>query len=459
MAHIPRPSAVRSRAMLAGAVVLGLLAAALSPATASAAPARSGKVSSPAAIAALRAEVRNGSLDRTHGQVSPCRTRNLKCRYSLVTTSRSSSTPLTTAAPAGWGATELEKAFQLTHAPKGRGLVVIVGIGAYPTLESDLAVYREQYGLPACTSKSGCLTIKNYKGGAVLRPSDPIDEESIAVETSLDVQMVSAACPSCRIAYLGVPVSFTSNAQYIHGFATAVLTAVRLKANAVSMSYGFDTNKTIDTGNYSKSLVQPGTMLFSAVGDYGYMDPVTFQSGIGGWPQNLRSVVSVGGTSMVTSASSPTGYAQTAWDGAGSGCSPDLKPAYGQPKSVSDRCNGTRAVTDIAAVADNLAVYDTYAPYSGQPYGWITVGGTSASSPFMAGVAGRVPRLSGAVGPGPIYNAPASAFTDITTGANGTPAQCAADHVSPLLCKAGKGWDGPTGRGIPNGVAPFERHG
>jgi hypothetical protein len=158
---------------------------------------------------------------------------------------------------------------------------------------------------------------------------------------------------------------------------------------------------------------------------------------------------------MKTDAAAPTGYSQRAWRFAGSGCAPDLTAAYGQPRSVAAYCNGHRAVSDIAAVADNVAVYDTYAPESGQPYGWITVGGTSASSPFMAGIAARAPRVNDAIGPNVIYRAPADAFTDITVGANGTPDQCAADHVAQRLCHTAPGWDGATGRGIPNGLAPF----
>jgi hypothetical protein len=445
----------RARAiLLAVTASAALVATAFTAGPASAATAgRIGpQISSSAAIAALRAEVRGGTLAATHGSIDPCRTRNLGCRYTLVTTGPRSSTPLTTAKPAGWGATQLERAFQLVNARKGTGMIAIIGIGAYPSLESDLNIYRAQYGIKPCTTASGCLKIVNYKGGPALQPSDPIDEEDIAVETALDVQMASSACPTCKITYLGVPVAF-GNDKDIQGFATAVKTAVRMHASSVSMSYGFNTDRSIDYGPSSKALVDPGTALFSAVGDFGYMNPQTFQSGIGGWPQNLRSVVSVGGTEMTES---HTGvFHQTAWNGAGSGCSPDLAAAYGQPYAIAALCNHHRAVTDVAAVADNVAVYDTYAPFSGDPLGWITVGGTSASSPFMAGIAARAPRVNDAIGPNVIYRAPASAFTDITKGVNGTPAECKADHVGPQLCKAGPGWDGATGRGIPNGLAPF----
>jgi hypothetical protein len=417
-------------------------------------PRSPGKVSDPSKLAQLRDQVRNGTLHETHGSVSPCQAHNLHCRYQLVTTSRSSLTALTTTAPTGWGAKALQTAFGLNRAPTSPRMITIIGVGAYPTLAADLGVYRSTYGMTPCTVANKCLKIADYKGGPALRPSSPSDEEDLAVETALDVQMASAACPTCKITYLGVPVSFGDTAM-INAFATATRTAVALNTASVSISYGFPTNSSIDRGAASQSMRQPGTAIFSASGDFGYMGPATFQSAVGGWPQNLRTVVSAGGTRMRAAQGAPTGYVQSMWSGAGSGCSPDLSPAVGQLATVSVACNGHRAVSDVSAVADNVAVYDTYAPFSGAPPRWITVGGTSASSPFLAGMAARAPRVSTVIGPNVLYAAPASAFADVTTGRNGADSDCLGDHVWLRLCVSRPGWDGGTGRGIPRGLAPF----
>ena len=83
------------------------------------------------------------------------------------------------------------------------------------------------------------------------------------------------------------------------------------------------------------------------------------------WPQNLTTVISAGGTSLHTSGS---GFRQTAWDGAGSGCSRDLGPAVGQPASIASACGGHRASSDLSTVADpatGVSVYDTFAPATG----------------------------------------------------------------------------------------------
>lgn len=444
----------RRALLVIGACVASFVLTSVPTVAGAAASSHSPKITDAGKIAALRADVRNGTLHETHATISPCHALNLHCRYSLVTTSRSSTTALSTAKPTGWGAHDLQRALRLTSAPRGKGMVTIIGIGAYPNLESDLNIYRSHYSIRPCTIRNKCLKIANYKGGPALQPSDPRDEEYLAVESALDVQMVSAACATCKITYLGVPVTLHS-LGFLRGFARATETAVRGHTSSVSISYGFDTNARIDRWRVSEQMRQPGTALFSAAGDYGYMDPRTFQSATGGWPQNLRSVVSVGGTSMRAVRGVPTGYRQRMWDGAGSGCSPDLAPAYGQPAWIARACKGRRAVTDVAAVADNLAVYDSYAPYSGTPHGWLTVGGTSASSPFLAGMAARAPRVNDALGPNVIYRAPASAFADVTTGSNGAPSDCARDHVWRRLCRSVPGWDGGTGRGIPRGLAPF----
>ena len=97
------------------------------------------------------------------------------------------------------------------------------------------------------------------------------------------------------------------------------------------------------------------------------------------WPATNPHVVSVGGTSL-TKDDSQRAWHESAWAGAGSGCSPyEPKPDYQQ--GVATEC-GMRAITDVSAVADpatGLAVYDTL----GQG-GWLQVGGTSLSSPLVA---------------------------------------------------------------------------
>ncbi len=108
------------------------------------------------------------------------------------------------ATPSGFGATDLQSAYNLPASTTGAGMTVaIVDAYRYPGVESDMATYRQQYGLPACTSASGCFTEVNSNGQTSPLPGeDPQDNSQQGGwggETMLDVEMVSAICPSCKI--------------------------------------------------------------------------------------------------------------------------------------------------------------------------------------------------------------------------------------------------------------------
>ncbi|MBV9615271.1 MAG: peptidase S8, partial [Ktedonobacteraceae bacterium] len=97
------------------------------------------------------------------------------------------------------------------------------------------------------------------------------------------------------------------------------------------------------------------------------------------------------------------------------------------------------------AIADpntGVAVYNTY--QSGGD--WFVYGGTSASSPIIASVyalAGNASKVNGSY----LYSHTAN-LNDVTSGNNGT---CKTRY----LCTSGKGYDGPTGLGTPDGTGAF----
>ena len=96
--------------------------------------------------------------------------------------------------PAGYGPADLKTAYAVP-AGSGTPTVAIVDAFAYPKAEADLAAYRSQYGLPACTTANGCLRIVGQTGG---RPPSRVDT-GWDQEQALDLDMVSAACPNCHI--------------------------------------------------------------------------------------------------------------------------------------------------------------------------------------------------------------------------------------------------------------------
>ena len=446
------------RAVLGIAAMGAATLAAVAPASAAPAPAGS-------QVAALRAELRAGTLAQSHGTYAICRDNNLACLAQVVTTAPGSTDVLRSQQPLGYGAIELQKIYGLTNAPSADGTVVVIGAGAYPTLESDLAVYRKTYGLPACTVASGCLTQMNYLGGRPYKPAKKgirrFIEQDVSVETALDVDMASAACPGCRIVSMQVPLNdllFNNKIGYraaILHFATGVQTAHDLGYDAASISYGYPALQYSQSPTIEKLMRQKGMAVVTASGDYG----ANFVPQYNTWPQTMTTVTVAGGTSVYPDPSSRSGYTELAWNGAGSGCATDQPPAEGQPKSISSLCPGGRgrAYSDLSAVADpytGVAVYDTYA-YDGFPLGFIVVGGTSAASPFIGGMYARAPKDASVLGPNTVYADPASDFHDITIGTNLGLGQCPQFGFGNAVCDAGPGWDGPTGVGTPRGLAPF----
>lgn len=435
----------------------------------------------------IRHELRLGTLGRTHAYYDACRASahgirlSLGCQSLVVARSATGSdaaTPMTTTTPAGYSPAELATAYHLPAVSSSTRTIAIVGVGAYPSLAADLAAYRSQYGLPACTTANGCLKITDYKGGPALAANASMAsvEESYAEETALDVDMASAACPSCTIDMVQIPMDFTKLLLAGYGypdglaadFGTAVNEAAALGASAVSMSYGLpgaSGHAAVETGATAKALHHPGMAVVASSGDAGYTGTAQL------WPARLPWVTAAGGTSLKTtdggqtytntawgSLFTPKGQTTAKWVGAGSGCATDLPAAQGQPSAVAAICGGHRAVADVSADADPLtgvAVYDTYTPSSGTGGGWTVVGGTSAASPYLAGLYARAGNLTSVDGPSTLYAAPAGTLTDVTGGSNAQHGATDCATYGAALCTGAPGWDGVTGLGTPNGLGAF----
>ena len=106
---------------------------------------------------------------------------------------------ITADASSGLGAADLASAYELDTSVNPSATIAIIDAYGYSSLESDLSHYRSQYGLPACTSASGCLKIVNQSGQTSPLPSDPPSNDDWTTETALDVDMASAGCPKCKI--------------------------------------------------------------------------------------------------------------------------------------------------------------------------------------------------------------------------------------------------------------------
>src|SRR5512133_4020303 len=101
----------------------------------------------------------------------------------------------TTTKPTGYSPADLQSAYNLP-ATTVSATVAIVDAYDNPNAEADLATYRNQYGLPACTTANGCFKKVNQKG---VQGSYPRGNRGWGLEIALDLDMVSATCPSCKI--------------------------------------------------------------------------------------------------------------------------------------------------------------------------------------------------------------------------------------------------------------------
>jgi subtilase family serine protease len=327
------------------------------------------------------------------------------------------------ATPSGYGPADLRSAYGLTGVMgSGTPTVAIVDAYAYPNAEADLAVYRAQYGLPPCTTASGCLTIVGQTGGKAPGQVDVGWDQ----EQALDLDMVSAACPNCHILLVEARSASFSNLWTGVDYAKTV-PGVR----AISNSYGNTDSSSYAA--YDSHYSANGIAVTVSTGDYGYGAQ---------WPATAPGAVAVGGTSL-TQGGGTRGWTETVWNGAGSGCGLG-HPQPSWQKGVTDACGG-RMEADVSAVADPYTGVAVYGPQNRTTSGWGQWGGTSASSPLIAAMfALRNGSINAAQS---IYSHTAN-LNDVTSGSNGS---CPVSYY----CNAQAGYDGPTGLGTPNGLGAF----
>jgi len=363
----------------------------------------------------------------SHVHVCPGPTRGYASCHALRNDARGASA---TAPTSGYGPTEIQAAYGLTAAASSNGssqTIAIVDAYDAPNAEADLATYRSQYKLPACASATGCFRKVNQSGGT----TPPRADGGWAQEISLDLDMASAVCPNCKI--LLVEASSASMAN----LGTAVDTAARLGATVISNSYGGSSSSA--DSSYDHYYDHSNVAITVSSGDSGY--------GVE-YPAASPFVTAVGGTSL-KKASNSRGWTESAWSGAGSGCSSsDAQPSWQAGVSeLTARC-AKRAVADVSAVADpntGVAVYDSYR-YQGRS-GWMVFGGTSVASPIIASVYALAGNAA-SVTYGSYPYSHRSSLNDVSGGSTGSCGGTA-------LCTALGGWDGPTGLGTPNGTGAF----
>ncbi len=328
----------------------------------------------------------------------------------------------------------LQQAYDLGFLSSTDGVgdtIAIVDSFDDPTSASDMQTFRTRFGLPGCGVSNDCFTRVNQSGQtSEYPPADPTG--GWEVEESLDLDAASALCPLCHI------VLVEANSISVSDVQAAAQTAAMMGANQISMSLG-SAGASEPPGPWAF----PGISSLAATGDSGYDGPGKID-----FPAGDPGVTAVGGTDL-TAAGNARGFAESAWEKAGSGCNPAITiPSY---QAGTGACMG-RSAADVSAVAGgaDLDVYDS-TPFRGSS-GWIVVGGTSLATPLTAAFE-ALTGIDSANSPSWTY-LHADLLNDITSGNNDTASgdlggACAGGIV--YICAARPGYDGPTGNGSING--------
>ncbi|MFL0250123.1 S8 family serine peptidase [Clostridium neuense] len=303
--------------------------------------------------------------------------------------------------PVGYTPNQIRKAYGVSNvSDTGAGeTIAIVDAYGSPTMQSDLNAFSSKFGLPAAS-----LTIA-YPNG---KPTKT--DGGWALETSMDVEWAHAIAPGAKILLV---VAKSPSDTYLMN---AINYATSHGAEVVSNSWGG--SESYDQNNYDSYFNHSGITYLASSGDNG--------SGVE-WPASSPYVVSAGGTTLNLD-STGTYESETGWSGSGGGLSSYVSaPDY--QNSVSSVVGDYRGNPDISWVSDpntGAAVYDT-TPEEGRT-GWFQVGGTSLSSPSLAGVVALIDQSLGQALDSydfltDLYAATSSGYNtdyhDITSGSNG----------------------------------------
>jgi subtilase family serine protease len=298
---------------------------------------------------------------------------------SVRTTVKSRFQPHDGWAYAGYGPQELQAAYGesslIASGCNGAGTRIAI-LTFSPFRTSDVATYRDSYGLPAAQ-----INVIPVDGGSTYTDGED--------ETTLDVEVAGALAPGAIL-----DVYETEPWNDITVLLNQVISDNR--DNVATISWGYPENEAWSwtlrqTEALAEEALAEGITLFAASGDNGAYDDGS-HLGVD-YPADLPAFEGVGGTALILN-SDGSYESETAWDGSGGGVStffslpPYQRGVVNDPADPDVPAHETmRMVPDVSANADPTtgdAIYFTGLENEG--LGWGIIGGTSAASPTWAGV-------------------------------------------------------------------------
>ena len=369
-------------------------------------------------------------------------------------------------APCGYTPQQIKGAYGISGYDGSGQTVAIIDAYAAPTIVQDTNQWSTNRGLPTLTANQ---LIQVVAPGTYNHPEKGLfqDPQGWYGEETLDVEAVHGMAPAATIVFVGAPNNF----QDLDAALNHVVD--RHLASIVTNSYGFNTE--ILPAGYIKP--QEDTILQGVVEGIG----IYFSSGDNSdeslvqghittdWPASSPFVTAVGGTSLAVSPSNnylfetawgttTSSWTGTKWSptppgswlyGSGGGVSRIFaEPSYQVgvvPNSVFQAQGRTgRAVPDTSAVGDPNTGYligetQTF-PNGTVAYSEYRIGGTSLSSPLVAGIMALADQAAGHTHgfANPLFYslAGSAAFTDIVSPSS-TVAVVRANYVNSIDASAG----------------------
>jgi kumamolisin len=263
---------------------------------------------------------------------------------------------------------------ETTEPPSGGGgAIALVEAFDDPTAASDLQTFSTQFGLPAAD-----LTVV-YADGT--KPGvDP--SGGAELETSLDIEWAHAMAPRAKI-FLVEAGSLTF-ADLFHAIFVAGNVVAGNGGGEVSMSFGgseFPQEAQLDP-----IFTTPGVVYVASAGD----TPGTQ------YPCVSPNVLCAGGTTISRDSNTGRFLQENAWQDAGGG--PSLfEPRPSFQNRIAEIVGDFRGTPDFSFDANpntGVWVFDGN-PFQGSknPLGWAVVGGTSVSTPSLAGIINAAGKL------------------------------------------------------------------
>ncbi len=303
----------------------------------------------------------------------------------------------------------------------GSGTIAIVDAYDFPTAKKDFNTYATQFGLPKETSTTVTAGTNKVFQVKYASGTKPAGDTGWNEEEALDIEIAHGMSPKAKI----VLVEAKSNS--FNDLFAAVTAASKLPGvREISMSWGG--SEFSGETSFDSKFSNANAVYLASSGDNG--------SGTI-YPSVSKKVVAAGGTAINRDGGGNF-VSETGWSGSGGGKSTqETRPSY--QNGIQSIVGTQRGVPDYSFDADpntGVAVYDSGIG------GWAVFGGTSVSSPALAGIINLAGNFTSTANElATIYAGLGGAdFRDITSGSNGA-----------FSCKVG--WDFVTGVGSDIGLS------